>query len=239
MFRLFYYLYEMKAKEHIYNLRTNLIESGTKLINTTDQHLMYMLDEARAILASRKMDKKQDISLMAQYVDIKPSKAPKEEIGTVGFTKVLKVDIPTPISYFNGESIFTVGATDGQDSYTRISFSQLRTVLSRKYTASSPKWFWHNNAIYIINAEIDSLQKVRVRGIFAEPYKVEIALDRYKYLTPFDWEYPLSLNDQDTVYKIAMSGDLSWGDIATQAISARQQRQVELQNKDNGYKEKT
>lgn len=232
MFRLFYYLYEMKAKEHVYNLRTNLIESGTKLDNTTDQHLMYMLDEARGILASRKMDKKQDVSMMVQHVDIKPTNTPKEEMGTVGITKVLKVVIPMPISYFNGESIFTVGATDGQDSYTRISFSQLRTVLCRKYTGNTPKWFWHNNAIYIINAEIDSLQKVRVRGIFAEPHKVEIAMGRYLYLSPFDWEYPLSLNDADAVYKIAMSGDLSWGDIAAQAIAEKQQKQTQNKEQD-------
>jgi hypothetical protein len=215
----FLYLYEMKAKELIYNLRSNLAEAGSQLMSAPDQHLMYMLDEARAKLAAQKMDSRVNVVQMSQAVDVKPINAPKDEIGQIGSTKVLKLVIPEPISYLNGGGIFTVGSTDGEESYTEISYSQLRTALSRKYTASSPKWFWYENALYVINAEISGLQKVRVRGIFDEPYKVEIAMGRYKYLQPFSWEYPLTLKDADTVYKLAMSGDMGWGDDAIGAIN--------------------
>ena len=48
----------MKAKELIYNLRTNLSGMGSQLSVATDQHIQYMLDEARSVLASRKMEQK-------------------------------------------------------------------------------------------------------------------------------------------------------------------------------------
>ena len=216
----------MKAKEFIYNLKTVLAKVDSEIQNYTDQHIMYILDEARAVLASQKMERAVSLNQMAQYIDFKPIVAPVSEIGTVGSTRVLRVDIPPPIEYNNGEGIFTVGATDGQDSYSRISYSQLRTALSRKYTAKSPKWFWFNSSIYIINSEIDGLNKVRVRGIFAEPYKVLIANSTYKYLTPFDWEYPMALKDAKAVYQIAMTGDLGWGDTAVQAIRESERKQA-------------
>lgn len=224
MLGLFLYLYKMKAKEFIYNLKTNLQEAGSQLQYATDQHILYMLDEARSILASQKMDRRLSLNLMAQHLDVTPVNATTAEIGTVGDAKVLKVSIPKPIAFKNGEGIFTVGATDGQDSYSRITFSQLRTALYRKYTASSPKWFLLNGDIYIVNSEIDSRQKVRVRGIFDEPYRVVQAQGLYKYLDPFNWEYPLSMKDAKAVYQIAMSGDLGWGDAAVGAINAAQQK---------------
>ena len=152
----------MKAEELIYNLRTNLGDSASTLADTTDQHLMYMLDEARAVLASQKMDVGVNLNQMTQFVDVKPIKAPKAEVGTVGNANVVKLVLPQPITYKNGEGIFSVGSTDGDDSYTRITFSQLRTVLFRKYTSNTPKWFWLNGAIYVVNVEVDSLQKIRV-----------------------------------------------------------------------------
>ena len=195
---------------------------------------MYMLDEARAILAQRRLDKSEAVQQMTQILDLTPqivSPSTLNEIGTVGNTRVLKLDIPQPVKFKNGEAIFTVGSTDGQDSYTKITYSQLRTVLYRKYTAESPKWFWFENSLYIINSEIDSRKKVRVRGIFSEPYRVVIANGKYKKLTPFDWEYPLSLNDANTIYKIAFGQDLGWSDIAGNAIAQAEARQEAQQQK--------
>ena len=209
----------MKAKELIYNLRTNLLSASSSIANTTDQHIMFMLDEARSKLAAQKMDSRINVVQMSQVVDVVPVRATKQEMGQVGSSRVLRLDIPDPISYTNGGGIFTVGSTDGIESYTQISYSQLRTALYRKYTSASPKWFWYENALYIINVEISSLAAVRVRGIFDEPYRVEQAMGRYKYLAPFDWEYPLTLKDADTIYKMAFQGDLGWGDTAISAVN--------------------
>ena len=215
----------MKAKELIYNLRANLEEVGSQLATKTDQHLMYMLDSARTVLSAQKMDRAVNVSQLVQYVDVTPTQAPKADLGLTGEANIMKLTIPKPAMYNNGEAIFTVGAIDGEDSFSKITFSQLRTALYRKYTGSAPKWLWHNDAIYIINIEIDSLAKVRVRAIFEEPYQVEIAMGRYKYLTPFDWEYPLTFKDAKAVYQLAMSAELGWGDIAVQSIQNAQRRQ--------------
>lgn len=215
----------MKAKQLIYNLRTNFNAVDSQLKNTTDQHLMYMLDSARSILASQKMDNAVDIAQMSQTLDVVPKIATAKDIGLVGNEKVLKIELPKPIAYKNGIAIFTVGTTDGTESCTQITFSQLRTALHRKYTANSPKWFWLDNAIYVINRDVDSSSKLRVRGIFDEPYLVEKAMKRFKYLDPFEFEYPLSNKDAKTVYQLAMSSDLGWGDTAVQAVQSAERRQ--------------
>ena len=236
MFRLFLYLYIVKAKEFIYNVKTILLEGNSAAAEFSDQHLMYMLDEARATLAGRRLEKAHNVEQMTQIIDVTPTIVNPEtanEIGTVGDTRVLKVDLPQPVRYHNREAIFTVGSTDGQDSYTPITYSQLRTALYRKYTAKSPKWFWYEHSLYIINSEIDSRKKIRVRGIFSEPYKVEIANGKYKKLAPFDWEYPLSLNDANTVYQLAFGADLGWVDLSTGAIAKAQRDREEAQQRRN------
>ncbi|HEC44438.1 hypothetical protein LCGC14_0984220 [marine sediment metagenome] len=215
----------MIAKKIIDNLKTNLAEAGSQIAGFTDHHIMFMLDEARATLASRKMDAKVNVIQMIQPVDVVPIDATRTEMGTIGDKKVLKLVIPDPIAYLNGGGIMTVGPTDGTESYSRITYSQIRTALYRKYTGKAPKWFFHENAIYIVNADSEMLQKIRVRGIWDQPYLVEIAMKRYKYLDPFNWEYPLSMKDLNTVYQLAMAGDLGWGDIATQSIQAQKVKQ--------------
>ena len=218
----------MKAKEHIYNLRTNLQAVGSQIATATDQHVMFMLDEARATLAAQKMDRKVNVIQMAQFVDAKTREATSEEIGTIGTSKILVLEIPDPIAYLNGGGIFTIGPTDGKTSYSRMTYSQLRTMVGRKYTAETPKWFFLDNKIYLVNVKAVGTSIARVRGIFDEPYKVEIAKGRYKRLAPFDWEYPLSMKDSGTVYKIAMSGDLGWGDTASRTINDN----IRKQNRD-------
>jgi hypothetical protein len=219
----------MKAKELIYNLRTNLAGAGSQLSVATDQHIQYMLDEARAVLASRKMEQKVNVVQFSQFVDLKPIEATKAQMGSIGTKKVLVVPIPPPISYSNGVGIFTVGPTDGQTSYTQITYSELQTCFARKYTSAEPKWFFMEHQLYLINVATEAVKLVRVRGIFDEPYKVEQAMKRFKYLKPFDYEYPLSMHDADAVYKLAMSGDLGWGDTAVASIEANKKKQQKSQ----------
>lgn len=215
----------MKAKELIDNFRTNLESGGSLVQEYTDQHIMYMLDKGRSILASQKIDTGSAMLKMAQTIDVTTKPSTKDEIGSVQGAVVLKVEIPTPVTHTNGVAIFTVGATDGGDSYAQISFSQLRTVFHRKHTAHTPKWLFLNGAIYIVARDVDSSMKVRVQGVFEEPYKVEIAAGRYKYLDPYNFEYPLSSKDEKTVYQLTVVGELGWGDVAARAVAASMQKQ--------------
>jgi len=209
----------MLAKELIYNIRTNFDAVNSSIKNYTDQHIMYMLDEARAILASRKMDAKVNVEHMSQFLDVKPSIAPLTDIGTVGNKKLLKLTIPSPIAYLNGGSIFTVGPTDGRTSYTRITFGQLRTALSRKYTGNTPKWLFFNNAVYLVNTSPEDVSLIRVYGIFDQPYKIAELDSFYSALKPFEFKYPLSMKDAKTIYELAFAGDLGWGDSAIRAVN--------------------
>lgn len=230
--RLFLYLYTMEAKEHIYNLRTNLQDVGSLLAKATDQHLMYMLDEARATLASQKMDKKVNVQQMAQFADFTARDATSKEMGTIGSSKVLALDIPVPTSFMNGVAIFTIGSTDGKISYTQISFSQLRTYWARKYTSKVPMWFIMGSTVFMINVKTTGVVLARVRGIWDEPYRIIKAKGQYKYLKPFAWEYPLTNKDAKTVYQIALSGDLGWSDDAARVIADRMRTQQNDANKD-------
>ena len=220
----------MKAKELIYNLRTNLEQVGSSLTRATDQHIMYMLDEARAVLASRKMDQHVNVIQMSQHLDVIPRDATSEEMGTVGYSKLKVLEIPDPIAYLNGGGIFTIGPTDGRTSYTRITYSELRLIEGRKYTSKSPKWFFFQDKIFLVNIKPPGVKLARVRGIFDEPYKVIIARGEYKKLDPFNWEYPLSMKDADSVYKIAIAGDLGWGDTSASVIQAKMQKEKKDNN---------
>jgi len=241
----------MKAKEIINNLKLVLKEQGTMINTSSDHHLMFMLDEARAKFAAQKMDAKVNVVQMAQFVDVVPipvdtkasimvqgatvhqnSTAPileivqeSTEVIKFGSVKVLKLIIPDPIAYMNGGGVFTVGPTDGSSSFSQISYSQLRLATHRLFTGSVPKWFFFENAIYVINATTEAYQKIRIRGIFDRPFHIEIFQGRYKYLHPFDWEYPLSMKDLPTIYQIAIANDLGWGDAAAAAINKEQLKQ--------------
>ena len=210
----------MKAKELIDNLKANFASvPGSNINALTDTHLMYMLDEARATYASQKMDAAINVTLMSQFVDVDVEESSLFEDTFDADTSIVKLTIPKPIDYTNGVGIFTIGPTDGSTSYSKIEYSQLRTALSRKYTGSSPKWFWFNDTIYVINIDPAFTDKVRVRGIFDEPWRVILAKGEFKRLQPWDFEYPLSFKEAGIIYTMAMQSDMAWGDSALQATN--------------------
>lgn len=220
----------MEAKEHIYNLRTNLQEVGSFLSRATDQHIMFMLDKARAVLASQRLDREINVIQMTQTADFKTREATKEEIGQLGTSNILAIDIPVPVSHQGGSGIFSIGPTNGSFNYTEISYSQLQTVTSgRKYTSVGPKWLLIGSTVYLLNIKTTGTKLVRVRGVWDEPYKIVQVQGLYKYLSPFSWEYPLTNKDVKAVYQIALSGDLGWSDRAASVI-AEQNRKQEQQN---------
>jgi hypothetical protein len=228
----------MKAKELIYNLREVLKGTQSSLSDRTDQHLMYLLDEARVILASRKIQSNYDLNSFVQYFDKKPSKVTSDIIARVGNKPVLVLELPSNFASFNGmRGGFSVGSTDSEVSYSRIEFHSIKTSIYRKYTGDNPKWTIDNNKIIIINSTTGIESKIRVRGVFDEPFKIENFKTPLKKLDPFDFEYPLTLKDATAVYDILMTGELSYADITAQAVSRqkRSQRrdQIDAQKNNN------
>lgn len=220
----------MLAKEHIYNLKTAFEEAGSTIASKSDRHLMYMLDEARAILVSRKITNRHDVSNMLQNFTVPMLKATPDLLGTVGSKTVKYCETPKPISLHHGNGIFFVGSTDFLKGYTRTDFSRLRTMSHRKYTGKVPQWIFTDNKILVTNLPTTGISKVAVRGVFDEPYKVLELMGKIDPFNPLDFEYPLSMKDAQAVYDIAMSGDLSWGDVAAQTIrnmQAKQRRNAE------------
>lgn len=218
----------MRAKELIDNLKAAFDNAGSAstLTNLADIHLMYMLDEARAKLASQKMDGFVNVDLMSQHVDAELQNTDEFEEAYVDLNVSL-IEIPKPIAYLNGSGIFSVGPIDGSTSYSHISYAELRTALARKYTGSSPKWFWFKDKIYLVNVFSIGAEQVRVRGIFDEPWRVIKANGLFKRLKPYDFEYPLSLKDADTVYKLAQQGDMAWADDAITAVNKSKSRSTD------------
>ena len=211
----------MKAKEHIYNLRDNLSVDNSSLVGKTDQHLMYMLDEARSILVSRKVANRSNIDNMTQYFDTTPSVGKVSDLAILGSREFLKIETPKPITLTKGLGILTVGSTDSRAIFSKVDYSRIRTYIHRKYTGNSPIWIYENNTILILNSLGGIVSKIRVRGLFDEPWKVERIKGNIDPFDPFNFEYPLSLKDSNAVYDIAMSGDLAWGDISIQSIARR------------------
>jgi hypothetical protein len=220
----------MVAKKLIYNLKGVLKETKSSLLEMTDQQLLYMLDEARVILASRKIQNNYDTTNFTQYFDKKPVKATNSIITSVGSKPVLIIDLPSKFASFNNLfGGFSVGSTDGALMYSKIEFHNIRTSIYRKYTGSAPKWTLDNNKILIINSTTGIESKVRVRGIFDEPFEVENFKSPISKFDPLEFEYPLSMKDAPAVYAILMSGELSYGDLAAQAVAKQQRSQQRAQ----------
>jgi hypothetical protein len=220
----------MVAKELIYNLRGVLTETQSSLLEKTDQQLMYMIDEARVILASRKVQNNYDTTNFTQYFDVKPIKATNGVITKVGDKPVLVIELPSKFASFNHLfGGFSVGSTDGSLMYSKIEFHSIRTSIYRKYTGTSPKWVLDNNKILIINSTTGIESKVRIRGIFDEPSKIENFKTPISKLDPYQFEYPLSMKDAPAVYDILMSGELSYGDVTAQAVAKQQRAQQRAQ----------
>jgi hypothetical protein len=213
----------MVAKELIYNFREVLRETQSSVSERTDQHLMYLLDEARVILASRKIQNNYDVTIFTQFFDVKPAKADTSIISNVGTKPVLFIKLPTMFASFNKLfGGFSVGSTDGETTYGKLNFYNIKTALYRKYTGSNPKWVLDENNILIINSTTGIESKIRVRGIFDEPGKIATYKNTVSKLDPYQYEYPLSMKDAPALYNIAMSGELSYGDVAAQAVSKQQ-----------------
>jgi len=213
----------MKAKEHIYNLRDNLSVANSSLADKTDQHIMYMLDEARSILISRKVANRHNIDNMTQYFDTAPMLGKNSDSAVLGCKEFIKVTTPKPVTLNRGIGILTVGGSDVRAIYAKIDYSRIRIYMHRKYTGNATAWIYENNSILIVNSLGGIMENVRVRGLFDEPHKVETLKGKVSLFDPFDFEYPLSLKDSNAVYDIAMAGDLSWGDISIQTIAKRNQ----------------
>lgn len=180
---------------------------------------MYMLDKGRATLASRKLDQKTDITQMVQFLDKRPEKVLAKELGSIGDSEMFKLVIPKAADFHKGPAIFTVGPTDGSYLYPQLSYSQLSTFQGRRYTVATPKWTMIDKDIYLINLDSEGSSKVRVRGVFDEPWRIIEAKGEFNPLDPWNFEYPLSMKDERTVYELVISHDLGWGDMAAQAIS--------------------
>lgn len=226
----------MIAEEVIYNLRTLLAEEGSTLVNKTDQHLMFMLDEARSILISRKIDNQQNVESFSQFYDVTPLAAPSSILGTVNEKTPYVIECPTPVSLSHGVGITSLGPTDGSIEYGKIDYGRLKTALHKKYTSQDTKWFYDNGKIIIINATFLVTTKVRVRGYFDEPWRIAELNGKTTVFRPFNFLYPASNKDLASIYSIAMSGDLSWGDTAVQLINRQkqaQQRQEQSQQRQN------
>ena len=109
----------MKAKEVIDNLRTMFINTGSKLgEELRDQHLMFLIDSARSIIAERSvMSKSKTLDSMLQSISIKPTKTNKSEVGFIGDSYPYRLDLPDRID----TSIFTNGIFYMGDSQGEIS----------------------------------------------------------------------------------------------------------------------
>ena len=195
----------MKAQEIIDNFREFLTDMRSPLSSRTDTHLMFILDEARAMIVGRQVGNRGSLQAMTPTLDLSPTVSSASEMGQIGSSSVIKVTVPTPVAVREFDGITMVSSADLKEVYTKVSLAGLQSSLYRKYTGGTQKYTRINNDLFIINSKRGISSKIQVTGVFDEPYKVLELLGKIDPFAPYDFEYPLSMKDARSVYEVALT----------------------------------
>lgn len=80
-----------------------------------------------------------------------------------------KVRVPNPIRFKDKVPFYYVGTIDGGKGYSPINQSALNYFSSSKYTAHTPRYYFEDGFIYLLNANPKMIQ---IKGVFEYPHEL-------------------------------------------------------------------
>jgi hypothetical protein len=191
----------------------------------TDRQLAFIVNYYRAKLIRQDINKGKYITqYYAQTLGkVRLTTATKNECGDPDCeidNKILRTEFPLPKAVdSNDKNLITyVGTIDGSTHYQRTTFQASSFEKFAKYTGYKTKYYELNNYLYIINPPSNTLKYIGVIGIFENPLEVnefrKTACDGSSYcFNPFDIEYPMGLDQVDTIYKLIIATEFRFNDI--------------------------
>jgi len=114
--------------------------------------------------------------------------------------------VPTPLNTKNASGFLYVGAVDGQESYQYITPEQVPYAITGKFTGNSPKYFYKNGRICIINS---SAMCIDVKMVAESPATGGPQGGGGVTCIDPDAEYPITMDMVQRVTQAILSTELS------------------------------
>lgn len=114
-------------------------------------------------------------------------------------------DLPNPIR--SVQTIFDyVGAADFTQGFGYMRPEHISSHIHNKYTSSQPKWFWEANKLIVLNLE--TIEKMGVRGVFYAPEEISKCVCDEQYCFDPKDPYPISEDILNAVIRDTLNVEL-------------------------------
>jgi len=122
--------------------------------------------------------------------------------------------VPKPLETYDSLNITFVGSLTGQP-YDKENHNSVFWTKAAKYTGKSPRWYYQNGYIYIVNPPTTMLSYVNIQGIFEDPMVAEQFRtcdcpngDECIDEDSLDFEYAMPLHYVDLIVKMVAETEL-------------------------------
>lgn len=191
----------------------------------TDRQLAFVVNYYRAKLIRQDLNKGK---YLTQYYNqilgkVRITKANKGECGELDceIDNVIfrtESQVPKAIDTNDKNILIYVGTIDGKNSWQKTTYQFGKYNTFSKYTGGNPKYYELNDYIYIINPPSNALKYITIVGTFEDPLKVNefkktACEDSTFCFDPFDMEYPLGIDQIDTIYKLIINTEFRFNHV--------------------------
>ena len=202
----------MTLKEIIYNLKDSL---GSDAEELTNRQYKFIIDYYRSKLLRQRLGQGKGLApvFAPALHGIAVEEITDEDPGCMDLScNVYKTtsDIPSIIPYNINSTLLYLGATDGHLGFQETSFQALPFEEHAKYIAKQPKWFMLGDRIYIVNPPDEQIEFITIQGVFEDPLAAAALCKDFNKacLRDFDFEYPISGDMLDAIYKLIRDNEL-------------------------------
>lgn len=202
----------MTLREIIYNLKDSL---GSDAEELTNRQYKFIIDYYRSKLLRQRLGTGKPLApvFAPALHNIAIEEVSDDDPGCASLDcrtyKTVK-DIPSIIPYTNEATLLYLGATDGHLSFQETSFQALPFEAHAKFIKNQPKWFMLGDKIYITNPPDEQIEFITIQGVFEDPLAAAALCKDFdkNCLINFDFEYPISGDMLDTIYKLIRDNEL-------------------------------
>jgi hypothetical protein len=209
----------MKHSEIIFNIK-NLLARGIQSDDEElkDTQIAFITNYYRAKLLRQEAERHANKLSTEKGQDLgKVSiiQADPHECCEIDLDCILRTEkpIPTTLELIRNKHGLTFVGTYGGGAFQETSFNRAQFDKYAPFTSKKPKWFFKNGYIYFLNAP-GMLQYVNIQGHFEDPQEAnqfrtcDCPLNEEACSLGYDYDYPLSLHQVDTLVKMIMESEM-------------------------------
>lgn len=202
----------MTLQQIIYNIKDSL---GSDAEELTNAQYKFIIDYYRSKLIRQRIGRGENVApVFAQFLhNIAVAEVSEEDPSCASLDcATFKTEdvIPSIIPYSYDTTLLYVGGTDGHLGFQETAFQALEFEMFAKYVKNQPKWFVIGDRIYVTNPPDEDIDSITIQGIFEDPLAASAICPDFdaSCLRDYDYEYPISSDMLDTIYKLIRDNEL-------------------------------